>query len=98
MLFSLDGGKMVLFFHDTVYFAVADWKIKLPTSPLHNVFIWSLFDVWAAAEPHLIFLSPQCFPVQSASLDPIQYRTWQKERCPCFTIFPLWTHEDLLHA
>ena len=57
---------------------------RLPTrkSRTSKVFMWSLFDIHKHQEPDLIFIRSPCLPVQTASPDPIRFKTWQKESRP----------------
>ncbi|KAF8525778.1 hypothetical protein BU17DRAFT_62351 [Hysterangium stoloniferum] len=97
VLFSLDGRQLFLFFHDAVYLAKAGMDPIPPTAkPLSpNVFIWSLFDISARQEPPFPLLSCYCFPVQTASPDPVRYKIWTKETTALIAGLPLWTREEL---
>ncbi|KAF8522170.1 hypothetical protein BU17DRAFT_64501 [Hysterangium stoloniferum] len=97
VLFSLDGSQLFLFFHDTVYSAMAGMSPTPPTpkSSSPDVFIWSLFDISARQEPPFPLLSYHCFPVQTASPDPVRFKIWTKETKPLIAGLPLWTREEL---
>ena len=98
VLFSPDGDMMYLFYFGKVYKALAAPGVGASfPNPISssNVFIWSLFDIRERKEPESFLVTYPCFPVQSASLDPIRYRTWDKEMLPLITGLPLWTRDEL---
>ena len=100
VLFSMDGERLYLFYHDKVYTAsmvtrAIDMRLPQPKSWSSNVFIWSLFDIRERNEPEMFLVLPPSLPVQTASPDSIRYKIWNKERTPLFTGLPLWTREEL---
>ncbi|KAF8522168.1 hypothetical protein BU17DRAFT_45229 [Hysterangium stoloniferum] len=96
VLFSLDGDELFLFFHDAVYVADAGRRTVPPMAKSSSgVFIWSLFDISARREPQRPLLSRYCFPIQTASPDPIRYKTWTKLTTALIAGLPLWTREEL---
>ena len=80
-------GANVLFYHDGVYGASADaYNYHFP-SPAAGSFIWLLFD-----------LSPEeNVPVCVFHPNPSVYN-WRKQRGPEYTVFPLWTLDELDRA
>ena len=104
VLFSPDGECVYLFFYDKVYavkesLATQDVGASLPhpVSSL-NIFIWSLFDIRERREPKRFLVTHPCCPVQTASPDPVRYRTWDEERMPLLTGLPLWTRDELVQG
>ena len=99
VLFSLDGNLLRLFYFGKVYQAFApDVEDKLPTPKSSSgvrVFIWSLFDIAKKDEPMRYLYNLPCCPVQTASPDPIRYKTWRKERRPLTVGLPVWTRAEL---
>jgi hypothetical protein len=63
-----------------------------------NIFIWSIFDIREQKEPEMFLVAHPCFPVQTASLDPIRYRTWDKEQVPLHTGLLLWSCDELMQG
>ncbi|KAF8513262.1 hypothetical protein BU17DRAFT_68876 [Hysterangium stoloniferum] len=97
VLFSLGDHELFLFFHDAVYSANPRMHPSPPTpkSSSPDVFIWSLVDISVRQESQWPLLSRHCFPVLTASPDPIQYRTWMKGIMALIVGLPLWTREEL---
>ena len=97
VLFSPDGEALYLFYHDQAYYRVGgiDESLPQPISNSSNVFIWSLFDIHEPKEPKRFLVTYPCLPVQTASLNPIRYKIWNKERMPLRTGLPLWTRDEL---
>ena len=100
VLFSPDGEALYLFYHDQVYYRIGgiggiDVPLPLPISNSSNVFIWSLFDIRLPEEPKRFLVTYPCLPVQTASLNSIRYKIWDKERMPLHTGLPLWTRDEL---
>ena len=71
--------------------------LPMPES-LSNVFIWSLLDIREKQEPCRLLVTSPCFPIQTASPDPVQYKIWTKEKVPLFTGLPLWTRDELIQG
>ncbi|KAF8968253.1 hypothetical protein BDZ97DRAFT_1799501 [Flammula alnicola] len=102
VLFSLDGVRLHLFYHDKVHtvstmalLAVQqEQQLPKPKSS-RKVFIWSLFDIREQNEPERFLVHRPCLPVQAALLDPIRYETWYEEESPLLTGLPLWTRDEL---
>jgi hypothetical protein len=102
VLFSPDGKKVYLFYYGEVYtvgmdaLATQGTDVSLPNpKSSSNVFIWSLFDIREPKEPARFLVTRPCLPVQTASLNPIRYKIWDKERAPLLTGLPLWTRDEL---
>jgi hypothetical protein len=96
VVFSPDGRMLYLFYHNEVYVVGMEIALSLPKPKFDsNVFIWSLFDIREAKEPRKLLVSHPCLPVQTASLNPIRYKIWHKERMPLLTGLPLWTRDEL---
>ena len=99
VLFSLDGEELFLFYFyfGEVYEALAsEVKRKFPEPKSSSgVFIWSLFDIAEEKEPMKHLYNSPCFPVQTASHDPMRYKTWVKERTPLMVGLPVWTRDEL---
>lgn len=97
VLFSMDGARVFLFYHDRVYTATTasladaqrEEQFPLPKLLSSKVFLWSLFDIKGKNEPQRFLVQRPCLPVQTASLDPSRYKTWDKERTPLLTGLPL---------
>ena len=92
------SGLDVLFYHDGVYRPSRDANVSDLPSPGAGSFIWSLFDLYPNEMVPPFAVDPQCFPVQGPSPNPSLYRNWRKVRGPRYTVFPLWTLEELNHA
>ena len=99
----MDGAHVFLFYHDRVYTTTTasladvqrEEQYPLPKLLSSNVFLWSLFDIKGKNEPQTFLVERPCLPVQTASLGPSQYKTWDKERAPLLTGLPLWTCDEL---
>lgn len=106
VLFTMDGEHLWLFYHDGVYMTTTASLVgvqpaeQLPVPKLlsSEVFLWSLFEIEGRNEPETFLVKRPCMPVQTASLGPSQYRTWEKERTPLLTGLPLWTHDELMQG
>jgi len=102
VLFTLDGVRLYLFYHDQVYFGrIEDFTLTLPYCEKDGTFIWSLFDIKARMEPAELLLSSQCLPVQTASPDSSRYRIWTEQMsvmAPYIVIMPLWSREELVRG
>jgi hypothetical protein len=104
VLFTLDGERVYLFYHEKVYTTYIPQlnaiqpELQLPKPKTSKVFIWSLFDVYKEQEPELLLVRQPCFPVQAASPDPISFEIWSKERSPLHFDLPLWTPKELAQA
>lgn len=103
VLFSLDGEKLFLFYHDKVYTPEPTSvlsSLQLPRSKpsSSDVFVWSLFDINQRSEPRQLLFNECCFPVQTASPDPIRYKGWVKTRSALVIGLPLWTYDELLQG
>ena len=69
-----------------IVLANEDPDVSLPNPlPSSNTFMWSLFDIREAKEPGNFLVSHPCWPVQTASPNPIRYKIWDKERGPLLT-------------
>ncbi|KAM6489766.1 hypothetical protein JOM56_014789 [Amanita muscaria] len=88
------GDQDVLFYNDGVYGASRDARAYDLPSPGPNLFIWSLFDLYPQEMVPAFAVQPQCFPVQGPSPNRDLY-PWLKQRSPLYTVFPLWTFEEL---
>ncbi|KAF8346669.1 hypothetical protein F5887DRAFT_1281776 [Amanita rubescens] len=66
-------------------------------SPGAGSFIWLLFDLSPEETVPACVFHPQCFPVQGPSPNPSLYN-WRKQRGPEYTVFPLWTLDELDRA
>ncbi|KAM6501894.1 hypothetical protein JOM56_001871 [Amanita muscaria] len=88
------GGQDVLFYSGGIYGASRDARTYDLPSPGSNSFIWSLFDLCPQEQVPAFAIHPQCFPVQGPSPNRDLY-LWQKQRGPFYTVFPLWTLEEL---
>ena len=101
VLFSPDGERVFFFYVHEVYTvsmdALAGGDASLP-NPISssNVFIWSLFDINELKAPKSVLVTSPCFPVQTASPNPVRYKTWDKQRFPLLTGLPLWTRDELV--
>lgn len=102
VLFSLNGERLYLFFHNEVYTVsvmtltqAIDVSLPIPISYSSKVFIWSLFDIRQPREPESFLVTYPCLPVQTASPNPIRYKIWNKEHSPLLTGLPLWTRDEL---
>jgi hypothetical protein len=103
VLFSPDGEWLYLFYHGEVYttsmtaFVTKGIRVLLPNpiSYSSKVFIWSLFDIYKREEPETLLVAYPCFPVQTASPNPIRYKIWNKGNIPLRTGLPLWTRDEL---
>ncbi len=87
----------LLFYHDGVYHPSRDAIVSDLPSPGDGLFIWSLFDLDQNEAIPQFAVYPQCFPVQGPSPN-LNLYTWWKKRGPYYTVFPLWTLEELDHA
>ena len=97
VLFSIHGDDHLLFYHNKVYIAsrndVSGRNIPRPKS--RKFFMWSLLDMRNFEEPRAYMVDSPCFPVQTASPNPIRYRNFLKNNMPILTGLPLWTREEL---
>ena len=98
VLFTVDGVRLYLFYHDQVYFGqIASFTLTLPESTKDDIFIWSLFDIKNREEPAEVLLRPQCLPVLTASPDGSEYRIWKAKgtMAPQVVIMPMWGRDEL---
>jgi hypothetical protein len=108
ILFSPDGERLYLFYHNEVYMvgmkalAIKGIEVSLPgpnpISNFLNVFIWFLFDIHKPKEPKMFLVTSPCLPVQTASPNPIRYKIWDKKKIPLCTGLPLWTCDELVQG
>jgi len=85
-----------LFYHDGVYGTFRHTRARHLPSPRSGL-IWSLFDLFPRERFPELAIDPQCFPVQCPSPNRDLY-PWRKQRGPLYTVFPLWTIEELEFA
>jgi hypothetical protein len=81
VLFSPNGERLYLFYHNEVYaveMTALGETLPNPISDSSNVFIWSLFDIQQPIEPTSPLVTYPCLPVQTASPNPIRYKIWDK--------------------
>ena len=103
VLFSPDGDVVYLFYGNEVFTVGMgvlasqgiDVPLPRPISRSSNVFIWTLFDIRDTKGPAKFLTAYPCFPVQTASPNPVRYATWEKERFALLTGLPLWSREEL---
>jgi len=101
VLFTMDGDRLYLFYHDQVYVGHINSVLHLPERKRGDIFIWSLFDIKKREEPPAVLLRFQCLPVQTASPDEGRYKIWTKEEsimAPHIVIMPLWNREELVRG
>ncbi|KIM41036.1 hypothetical protein M413DRAFT_158284 [Hebeloma cylindrosporum] len=101
VLFSPDGMRLFLFYHDGVYAlpmsVLAGRGRDVLPDPISSskLFLWTLFDIFESRGPVLPLVADPCFPVQTTLPDPIRYQTWEESATPLLTGLPLWTREEL---
>jgi hypothetical protein len=84
----------ILFYHDGVYGTSPATRARHLPSPHPGTFIWSLFDLLSGEIFPELAIETRCFPVQCPSPNRALY-PWRKQRSPLYTVFPLWSIEEL---
>lgn len=88
------ADQEVLFYNDGVYGASRDARTYDLPSPGPGLFIWSLFDLDPQERLPAFAVHPQCFPLQCPLPNQDLFQ-WRKQRGALYTVFPLWTVEEL---